>query len=216
MAEDPSCPQLCPRGERWQILDVGRFTSGVHCAEAAVVPMGKSPRMVLAMVLGSLRHSQWHHEWALDFDFDVWQRVKEWGLCHQFLVQRVLETDGPAVRPADRQVWLHGGIQEQGVTWEKRAGVSLRDREAPQRTRYLLLLTASQPGGLPAAPGHSGAALSVPSGSISHVISDQSPGMLGSGFHRDSLNAPGQNLSLSRVSYVPSFKTSIPGTPSGS
>ena len=49
----------------------------MHCREAAVVSVGESPGMILAVVLGSLGHSQGDHERALHFDFDVRKRVKE-------------------------------------------------------------------------------------------------------------------------------------------
>ena len=62
MAKDTSCPQFRSCGERGQIVEVGGFVSGVHRTEAAVVSVGKSPGMVLAMVLSSLRHSQGNHE----------------------------------------------------------------------------------------------------------------------------------------------------------
>lgn len=80
MAKDTSCPQFCPCGEWCQILDVWRFISGMHCTKAAIVSMGKCPRVILAVALGSLRHSQRNHDWALHFDFDVRQRVEEGGL----------------------------------------------------------------------------------------------------------------------------------------
>lgn len=44
------------------MLDVGCFISGMHGSKAAAVSVGKSPRMTLAMVLSSPRHSQGNHE----------------------------------------------------------------------------------------------------------------------------------------------------------
>lgn len=51
----------------------------------------------------------------LTFDLEIGQGVEQRALCHQLLVNGVLETHGAGVGPRHRQVRLHGGVNEQRV-----------------------------------------------------------------------------------------------------
>lgn len=114
--EEGRAPELAAAGDGGQVLDEHGLVPGLEGPKGPRAAVGEGAGVGLAVVLGPLGDAQGHHEGALHLDLDVGQGVEERGFGHQLLVQGVLQADGAAVGPADRQLGLQGRVQEQGVT----------------------------------------------------------------------------------------------------
>lgn len=138
MAKHAAGPQLLSAAAQGPVERQWALLAFVHSATevtAEVLWVRLAGRF--GVELGALGHAQRHHEGALDFDFDVRQRVKE------LLVGAVVEAERRAVRPSYRHVGRHGGVEEQRVAWthgETRHShlKALCSRETTDRAKNLL------------------------------------------------------------------------------